>query len=77
MGKTFQRIRLCSVGKLRDADKIPQWVRAHGGEYTKTVDPRTTHLVATKEAYKENVQAGTFIQPFHLSYDLLLLGIEN
>ncbi|KAJ5975730.1 hypothetical protein N7481_009437 [Penicillium waksmanii] len=57
MGKTFEKIRLCSVGKLQDADKIPQWVRANGGDYTKSIDSRTTHLVTTKEAYKQNVEA--------------------
>lgn len=60
MGKTFEKIRLCSVGKLQDADKIPQWVRANGGDYTKNVDSRTTHLVTTKEAYKQNVEVGKF-----------------
>jgi hypothetical protein len=60
MGKTFEKIRLCSVGKLQDADKIPQWVRANGGDYTKNVDSRTTHLVTTKEAYKQNLEVGQF-----------------
>lgn len=58
MGKTFERIRLCSVGKFESADKIPQWVRANGGEYTRDVNSRTTHLITTKEAYKQNVELG-------------------
>lgn len=46
------------VGKFDDATKIPVWIRHHGGTFSRKVDSHTTHLVATEESYKDNVEAG-------------------
>ncbi|KAJ9488190.1 hypothetical protein VN97_g5109 [Penicillium thymicola] len=44
------------VGKFEDGvgEKIPQWIRANGGQFSRDVNSRTTHLIATKEAFKSN-----------------------
>ncbi|OQE18097.1 hypothetical protein PENFLA_c022G05342 [Penicillium flavigenum] len=54
MGKPFQRIHASIVGKFQDGigEKIPQWIRANGGQFSREVSPRVTHLIATKEAFK-------------------------
>ncbi|KAJ5082463.1 hypothetical protein N7532_011506 [Penicillium argentinense] len=57
MVQSFRNVRLCSVGNLEDGAKIPQWVQAHGGTYLRKVDNSTTHLIATKEAYENDVDA--------------------
>lgn len=41
-----------------NGDKIPQWIKANGGKYTKDITAEVTHLITTKEAYKKNVEAG-------------------
>ena len=59
MGKTFQKIHGCSVGNFEsNGDKIPQWIRANGGKYSKDINNEVTHLITTKEAYKRNVPIG-------------------
>lgn len=58
MGKSFEKLHICAVGQLEDGDKIPRWVRANGGEFHRDVDERCTHLIATQNAYKSNVEAG-------------------
>lgn len=59
MGKTFQKIHGCSVGNFEgNTEKIPQWIKANGGQYSKDVTDQVTHLIATKQAYKKNVDAG-------------------
>ncbi|KAJ5382419.1 hypothetical protein N7517_000330 [Penicillium concentricum] len=56
MGKPFQRIHAAIVGKFEDGvgEKIPQWIRANGGQFSRDVNSRVTHLIATKEAFKNN-----------------------
>ncbi|EAW07525.1 BRCT domain protein [Aspergillus clavatus NRRL 1] len=57
MGKTLQKIHGCAAGKFgKDGDKIPQWIRANGGTFSKDVTDRVTHLVTTKEAFEKNVE---------------------
>ena len=48
------------VGKFEEGigDKIPQWIRANGGQFSRDVNPRVTHLIATKQAYKNNASLG-------------------
>ncbi|RAH65127.1 BRCT domain protein [Aspergillus aculeatinus CBS 121060] len=56
MGKTFHKIHASSAGKFpKDGDKIPQWIRANGGEYHSAITPQVTHLITTLEAYKKNI----------------------
>ncbi|CAI7614289.1 unnamed protein product [Penicillium glandicola] len=56
MGKPFQRIHASIVGKFESGigEKIPQWIRANGGQFSRDVSLRVTHLIATKEAFKSN-----------------------
>ncbi|KAJ5158223.1 uncharacterized protein N7500_007874 [Penicillium coprophilum] len=56
MGKPFQRIHASIAGKFEDGvgEKIPQWIRANGGQFSRDVNSRVTHLIATKEAFKNN-----------------------
>nr|XP_001392721.2 brct domain protein [Aspergillus niger CBS 513.88] len=58
MGKTFKKIYASSFGKFDgNSDKIPQWIRANGGQYSKDISKEITHLITTKEAFKDNVEA--------------------
>ncbi|PWY81216.1 BRCT domain protein [Aspergillus eucalypticola CBS 122712] len=58
MGKTFKNIHASSFGKFDGiSDKIPQWIRANGGQYSKDISKNITHLITTKEAFKDNVEA--------------------
>lgn len=49
------------VGEVKDAKKIPGWMRENGGAYSKAVSRNVTHLIASEEAYKVNVEAGTLV----------------
>ncbi|KAL4915911.1 hypothetical protein BDW62DRAFT_117512 [Aspergillus aurantiobrunneus] len=58
MGKTFQKIHASSVGSFENnTNKIPQWITANRGTYSKEITGDTTHLVATKEVFKGNSTA--------------------
>lgn len=68
MPKTFNNINLCVVGKLEDADKIPGWLRYHGGETSKKIDSRVTHLVASEEAFRGDAEPGKYKQHSFLKF---------
>ncbi|CAG8205493.1 unnamed protein product [Penicillium salamii] len=57
MGRTFQKIHCAMVGRFKEGikEKIPQWIRANGGQFSRDINPMVTHLIATEEAYKDNV----------------------
>ncbi|PLN77541.1 hypothetical protein BDW42DRAFT_156988 [Aspergillus taichungensis] len=58
MGKTFGKINACSAGNFgSNSNKIPQWIKANGGQYSQSVDMGVTHLITTVEAYKKDVEA--------------------
>ncbi|PLB36414.1 BRCT domain protein [Aspergillus candidus] len=58
MGKTFEKINACSAGDFgNNSNKIPQWIKANGGQYSKSVVEGVTHLISTVEAYKKDVEA--------------------
>jgi hypothetical protein len=62
MGKSFRNITLCAVGSLGEiTDKIPNWVKANGGTFSKGLNDAVTHLVTTKEAFKQNGNISTSI----------------
>lgn len=61
MGITLKRIRVSVVGEVKDAKKIPGWMRENGGAYSKEVSRNVTHLIASEEAYKANVPAGRLV----------------
>lgn len=65
MVKPFAKVTASSVGKFDEGEKFPQWVRANGGEFHREVDERTTHLIATKDAYRRNLDPGMRI--FYIS----------
>lgn len=59
MGKTFKHINACSAGNFGDnGDKIPQWIKANGGTYSKEITKDVTHLITTEAAFKKNVEVG-------------------
>lgn len=60
MGRTFQRVHCALVGKFDDGikEKIPQWIRANGGQFSRAVNSNVTHLIATEQAYKDNGSLG-------------------
>lgn len=58
MPNTFSKVKVSTIGKFDDATKIPEWIRHHGGTFSRKVDSHTTHLIATEESYKNNVEAG-------------------
>ncbi|KAL4806703.1 hypothetical protein BDV18DRAFT_159872 [Aspergillus unguis] len=56
MAKSFERIYASSTGDFEDStSKIPKWITANGGTYSKNVVKGVTHLIATKKAYTQNV----------------------
>lgn len=55
MGNGFKKVKACFVGSHKNSDKIPQWLKAHGGEYSRDVDDSVTHLIATEAAMENNV----------------------
>ncbi|GKZ36265.1 hypothetical protein AbraIFM66950_007265 [Aspergillus brasiliensis] len=58
MGNTFKNIHASSFSKFDgNTDKIPQWIRANGGQYSKDISKDLTHLITTKEAFKNDVEA--------------------
>ncbi|KAG2009159.1 hypothetical protein GB937_007935 [Aspergillus fischeri] len=59
MGKTFKNIHACAIGRFPvNGDKIPQWILAHGGTFSKDVTEDITHLITTRETFEKNVEAG-------------------
>ncbi|KAL2006632.1 hypothetical protein VTN00DRAFT_9300 [Thermoascus crustaceus] len=57
VGKTFKHINACSAGNFGDnGDKIPQWIKANGGTYSKEITKDVTHLITTEAAFKKNVE---------------------
>lgn len=79
MGKTFQKVHGCSIGSFEgNGDKIPQWIRANGGSYSKDMNSEVTHLITTKEAYKKYVGAGKLLlESYHELEDRLLTFIAG
>lgn len=67
MGNPFERVHACVAGKVDQANKIPDWLRANGGTYSKAVTKKVTHLIVSEEAYKKDDEKGTlallFTQP--------------
>jgi hypothetical protein len=57
-GKAFRRIRAAMVGDLYQGNLFPQWVRRNGGEFHDRVSDMITHLIASEQAYEENVEEG-------------------
>ncbi|KAJ5727908.1 hypothetical protein N7493_005728 [Penicillium malachiteum] len=57
MPNSFDGIHVAVAGKFEDGDKFPGWIRYHGGQLTKKVDSHVTHLIASEEAYRKNIEA--------------------
>ncbi|PKX94057.1 BRCT domain protein [Aspergillus novofumigatus IBT 16806] len=63
MGKTFKNIHACAIGRFPvNGDKIQQWIRAHGGTFSKDVTEDVTHLITTTETFEKNVEADGTVQ---------------
>ncbi|KAI9038782.1 BRCT domain protein [Aspergillus affinis] len=75
MKDPFKKVHLCSFGHFGgNGEKIPQWVKANGGEYSKNVSQGVTHLITTIEAFKKNIEAVRKAKRFKVkivSYDWL------
>ncbi|KAL4786348.1 hypothetical protein BJX76DRAFT_355253 [Aspergillus varians] len=55
MAKTFRKIHASSFGNFgSNTSKIPQWITANGGTYSKNISNEVTHLIATKESFEQN-----------------------
>ncbi|KAK2801973.1 hypothetical protein FQN50_007531 [Emmonsiellopsis sp. PD_5] len=58
MGKTFRKINASLAGDFGAmTDKIKQWVEANGGTFSKNINSNVTHLIATKAAFRQPLQA--------------------
>ncbi|KAL4960259.1 BRCT domain protein [Aspergillus stella-maris] len=58
MGKTFAKVYASSAGSFdNNTSKIPQWITANGGTFTKEITEGVTHIIASEDAYKQNVPA--------------------
>ncbi|KAJ5729105.1 uncharacterized protein N7483_003613 [Penicillium malachiteum] len=57
MPNTFKGVVVAVAGKFEDGDKFPGWLRYHGGELIKKVDSSVTHLIASEDAYRKNIEA--------------------
>ncbi|KAJ5883031.1 uncharacterized protein N7473_009917 [Penicillium subrubescens] len=54
-GKAFRRVRTAIVGDLYQGNQFPQWIRRNGGEFHDKVTDQITHLIASEQAYEDNV----------------------
>lgn len=83
MGKPFQNVHICAAGRFDSGigEKIPQWVRANRGEYSNEVHKQVTHLIATKEAFQKNVEAGlqlTFLSiSIYFTFRMLMCSMQT
>lgn len=66
MGNGFKKVKAAVVGTHKNSEKIPQWLKANGGQYSREIDPSVTHLIATESAMGNN-PAGTTLSPFFSS----------
>ncbi|KAJ5359605.1 uncharacterized protein N7496_012018 [Penicillium cataractarum] len=55
-GKAFRRIRAAIVGEFYQGNLVSQWMRRNGGEFHDKVSDKITHLIASEEAYEQNVE---------------------
>jgi hypothetical protein len=58
MGKGLKDVHVSYVGSHENSDKIPQWMKANGGTFSREINKDVTHLVASESAFKKNVDAG-------------------
>jgi hypothetical protein len=67
MAKPFKKVHAAIAGKFDDGigEKIPQWIRANGGQFSRDVHSRVTHLIVTKDAFKHSAVSGWCLGPFH------------
>jgi hypothetical protein len=66
MGKTFEHINAAMVGNFERGigEKIPQWLKANGGTFSRDINPSVTHLITTEEAFTQNGEPGTLLSKF-------------
>jgi BRCA1 C Terminus (BRCT) domain len=63
MGKSFRKVTLCSTNDFLDPEnqKIQQWVESNGGTFVTEITPKTTHLLASRKAWKHDIALGSLI----------------
>ncbi|OKL64552.1 hypothetical protein UA08_00838 [Talaromyces atroroseus] len=59
MAKGFNGVNVSFVGTHEHSDKMPRWLKANGGIYSRNIDESVTHLIATESAVKANVDAAS------------------
>ncbi|CRG89638.1 anthranilate synthase / indole-3-glycerol phosphate synthase / phosphoribosylanthranilate isomerase [Talaromyces islandicus] len=57
MGKGLKDIHVSYVGSHENSDKIPQWMKANGGAFSREINQNVTHLIASESAFNKDVEA--------------------
>ena len=66
----LKNLTIALAGDIKDSstpprsipiEQLKKWIQANGGTYAARVTPQTTHLVASKEAWKRGVEGGKFL----------------
>lgn len=47
-------------GRVRTHEKLKQWIEKNGGKFVRTISEDVTHLICSKEDYKDGAPLGTF-----------------
>lgn len=47
-------------GKVRTHEKLKQWIEKNGGTFVRKISDNVTHLICSKEDYKDGAPLGTF-----------------
>lgn len=63
-------------GRARTHEKIKQWTEHNGGEFSREISKKVTHLVCSKEHYKTAAPLGTLPHPRAWCW-LLILVVHN
>ena len=51
-------------GEQRSAEQMRQWIHANGGTVASDISTEVTHLVCSKEHFKEDVAMGMISHPY-------------
>lgn len=66
MGRHLKNVRACITGHFKeDYTKIRAWVTAAGGQLQPSLNSDTTHLIASKAAWKAQNEMGKREFPTH------------
>ena len=74
--QTFKQAKIAYTGDLPDRDKIPNWIKNAGGKISnsKTIDDDVTHIIISKNDWKNYKPIGVSVQmPFRPALTLYLV----